>query len=150
MDTKTGRPTDYDATIVPLTLEYIDKCQDEIYIFQKASGKTDGFEEKIRTHLPSVAGLALHLDISRDTVYEWEKKHREFADTLTRIRAMQEQALLDGGLSGRYNPMIARLVLSTNHGYRENKDLTSGGEKLPTPILGTFTQNENKGTENGV
>ena len=135
-----GRPPKYNKKILPRTLEYIEKCQDEIYVFQKMAGKTDGFEEKIRTHLPSIAGLALHLGISRETVYDWEGKFPPFSDALTRIRAMQEQALIDGGLSNRYNHVIAKLILSSNHGYKENKDITSGGEPIKgnTLILRDF------------
>ena len=49
---------------------------------------------------------------------------------------MQEQSLLDGGLSGRYNPLIAKLVLSSNHGYREGKDITTDGKAVQIPIYG--------------
>jgi len=141
MENKLGRPIEYSEETLKKTLEYISKCEDEIYIFQKMSGKTDGFEEKIRTRLPSIAGLALYLDVARDTVYDWESKYKDFSYTLTRIRAMQEQALLDGGLSGRYNPIITKLILATNHGYRENKDITTNGKDLPTPIYGGKSDN---------
>lgn len=135
-----GRPTDYTDKVIPKTMEYIKKCEDEIYIFQKMSGKTDGFEEKVRVNLPSIAGLALHLEVSRDTVYEWEKYYPKFSDTLMRIRALQEQMLISGGLSGKYNPLITKLILSTNHGYSEKKDITSGGQPLPTPIYGSASK----------
>lgn len=144
-----GRPTDYTDETLPKTLEYISKCEDEVYVFQKMSGKTDGFEEKVRTHLPSIAGLSLHLGVSRETIYHWEsltnedgsRKYPEFSDTLTRIRALQEQMLIDGGLSNRYNPVISKLILSSNHGYREGKDVTSDGKAIKgnTIVMSDFT-----------
>lgn len=145
--TKRGRPTKYGPKILKKVQEYIEKCKDDEYIFQKMSGKTDGFEEKIRTHLPTLAGLALYLGIDKDTVQEWGKEKPEFSVSLSRIKQMQEQILIDNGLSNRYNPLIAKLILSSNHGYREGKDITSNGNTLPTPILSLNVPSNNSNGE---
>lgn len=121
---KSGRPTKYTEEMLTKAQEYLKTCQDTEYIFQKMSGKTDGFEEKVKTNLPTVVGLAMHLDVNRDTLYEWAKHHEEISDILTRIMELQEQRLLDGGLSNRYNPLITKMVLMSNHGYREKTALT--------------------------
>lgn len=41
-------------------------------------------------------GTAAHLaGLNPDTVYEWQKRHAEFSERLTRARAIQEQRLID-------------------------------------------------------
>lgn len=130
-----ARPTLYNQDILDKTDAYIQQCVDTEYIFQKMSGKTDGFEEKVKVNLPSVIGLALFLDVNADTIYEWEKLHDEFSVKVTRVRNLQHERLMTGGLSGRYNPLIAKLLLSSAHGYREGKDITTNGKDLPSPIV---------------
>lgn len=133
---KVGPPTKYNSKTLPKVWAYVKECEDEVYIFQKQKGKVEGFEEKIRTHLPTVVGLALKLGVSKETVYVWAKENQELSDALTRIKSMQEQALLNGGLSNRYNPLITKLILATNHGYHEKKDITSDGKQIQVPIYG--------------
>lgn len=69
--------------------------------------------------IPSRAGLCCMLGISRETSYQWEKIHPAFSDTLRLVDVMQEHMTLNGGITGEFNPTIAKLVLSNNHGYSE-------------------------------
>jgi len=94
--------------------------------------------------LPTVEGLALHLGISRDTVYEWSKVHPEFSDIYERMMATQGDQLINNALVNKYNSSITKLLLS-KHGYVERQDITSDGKALPTPILGGATLNEKTG-----
>ena len=133
---KVGRPTKYDDTIIPRTIEYIDSCEDEEYDWTKSesSGKVDSesWEHRIRVNLPTMEGLALKLDVSRDTLYEWRDNYKEFSDTLRKLLHKQQQMLIAKGLSGDYNPTIAKLILSANHGMKEKteQDITSGGKAI--------------------
>lgn len=133
---KVGRPTDYDDTIVKRTLEYIDACEDEEYDWTKStsSGKVDSesWEHRIKVKLPTVEGLALFLDVSRDTIYEWGDKHKDFSDTLKKLKAKQAEQLISKGLSGDYSPIITKLILSSNHGMKEKTetDITSKGKQI--------------------
>ena len=47
----------------------------------------------------------------------------------------QADRLLNNGLSGNYNPTIAKVML-TKHGYREGIDNTTNDKDLPAPIYG--------------
>ncbi len=82
--------------------------------------------EKLNEKFPTVAGLSLWLHISRETLYE----RQEFSDILGKIKSLQEMALISHGLAGDYNPTIAKLLLASKHGYVEQTDVTSGGEKI--------------------
>lgn len=107
-----GRPTDYNEEIAEKARQYLKLCKD------KVRGTT-----LLRVHLPSIAGLAIYLKISRSSVYEWRDAHPEFADILEEILATQEQRLIENGLSGQYNPTIAKLALG-KHGYSDKQEVT--------------------------
>jgi hypothetical protein len=44
-------------------------------------------------NIPTIDGLAVHLGVCRDTVYEWKKKHPLFTDTIKRGEAHQARAI---------------------------------------------------------
>lgn len=70
---------------------------------------------------PMVEGLALTLDVSRATCYDWanDPDKSEFRHIMERLGAQQGREAVSGGAKNRYNAQIVRLVLSTNHGYVE-------------------------------
>lgn len=106
-----GRPTDYSD-------EMCRKARQYLRTFDK-----DG------DLIPTIAGLALELKVSRQTVYAWAKepeKH-EFSDIVNEILAKQEVLLVNKGLSGDFNPTIAKLALG-KHGYSEKVEQEVKGE----------------------
>lgn len=87
--------------------------------------------------IPSVAGLACFLGVSRSTIYKWRDESTEFSDTLAGIEVKQEHITLSGGMANRFNSTIAKLVLA-NHGYSDKQavDHTTNGESIgPTRIV---------------
>ena len=127
-----GRPTDYSPEIITKAKDYLEGCVDEAYQLTKTDGeKSTSYENKIRVKLPTIEGLALYLKIHKDTVYEWEKMHEEFSDVIALLRSKQAEALINNGLSGDYNPTIAKVLLS-KHGYKEEV-------KTETQHSGTIT-----------
>jgi hypothetical protein len=102
---KAGHPTPYNGIFIQKALEYLDSCKDD-------------FKKKV-VKLPKAAGLALALGVSKDTLYEWAKVHKEFSVILLKMNQMQEQKLVDESLAGNYNPHIAKLVLG-KHGYHDS------------------------------
>lgn len=110
-----ARPTDYTPELLESAKKYILYCEDAV---------------------PTVAGFALALNISRETVYAWCKvsDKSEFSDIVDNLMANQERKLVLYGLSGKFNPTITKLMLS-KHGYRESSDVTTNGKDLPQPIM---------------
>lgn len=121
-----ARPTDYNEKILEKTREYINTCTDTEF------DKENGISKKV--NLPTIEGLAYHIEVNKDTVYEWCKIHNEFSDLIDDLRAKQARELINKGLSGDYNPTIAKVLL-TKHGYREGIDQTTNDKDLPIPIL---------------
>lgn len=88
--------------------------------------------------IPSIAGLACELKISRDTCHTWAKDEDkpEFSDIVRDISQYQERKLLSGGLSGDFNPTIAKLIMS-KHGYSDKQEIdhtSSDSSMSPTRI----------------
>lgn len=133
-----GRPTDYTQDTPTKAQEYLDLCIDETKdVIIGQSDKFTSYKEKTIVKLPSIEGLARFLNISKETIYQWEKIHTEFSDVLHALRSEQAQRLVNMGLSGDYNPVIARLLLS-KHGYAERTELTGadGKDLIPPTITG--------------
>ncbi len=106
--------------------------------------------EYLEAHLdnndvPSVAGLAVFLSISKKTLYNWGEDDPGLLHTLETLKNIQEAKLLKGGLNGTYNATIVKLMLA-NHGYRDRQDITSDDKSI-SPILVEFV-NKDDSTNN--
>jgi len=122
---KNGRPTKYTKGIIAKAREYLDFCKDK--------GKN--------VNLPKAEGLALYLKVSRDTLYEWAGKYKNFSDILEEINQTQADRVINKALSGDYNSAIAKLLLG-KHGYSEKTetDITTKGKPIPL-LYGIHTDN---------
>jgi hypothetical protein len=119
-----GRPTKLTDEILSKAYEYIDQAVDSHEVVGE-NRPTVVWHVK----LPSIEGLANYIDISKETLYQWEKENVGFSDVLTRVRNLQAERLINNSLAGNYNPMISRLLL-TKHGYVEKseQDLNHSGD----------------------
>lgn len=101
-----GAPSTYDREIIEKSLDYLENFSN--------------YEQVV----PTVAGLAVHIGKSRETVYEWSKKEdrKEFSDILCQLMAKQEILLVNKGLSGEFNPAIDKMML-TKHGYSDKQEV---------------------------
>lgn len=100
------------------------------------NSKKDTYDEKgklKKVNLPTLDDFAVnYLRVSPKIIYNWEKVYPKFRIALDKIRQVQKQKLIDEGLSGRYNPAIAKLILSNNHGMREKTDVTTDDKPINT------------------
>jgi hypothetical protein len=136
-----GRPTEYLQEYCDKVDEYIAERADEEYEYHKTRGeKSDSYERKIKVKLPTIEGFALFIGVSKRVLYEWEAKYPEFLHALDKIRTEQHNRLIDWGLSGDYNPTIAKLILSSNHGMREKSDVTTDGQAINVTFDSSFNK----------
>lgn len=87
--------------------------------------------------IPSTAGLACWLGISKASVYNYGEQDEEFLATLEAIQAKQESLTLNNGMTGVFNSTIAKLVLA-NHGYSDKlqqDNVSSDGSMSPKPSI---------------
>ncbi len=135
-----GRPTEYNQSFIEKSHEYLLSCEDE----EIERGSEERPDYHLNVKLPTRGGLAVYLGVSRDTLYDWASKYPEFSYIMEKLGAEQEERLIRNGLSGDYNPTIAKVLL-TKHGYREGQDITTNDKDLPIPLLnGLFNNDSNK------
>lgn len=137
-----GRPTILDEEMVKKAREYLG---------------TDKHAKGVLT----IEGLAIELDISRQTIYRWaddkeltddektsinDELLEEFCYIVTRVRQQQAEKLIQNGLDGTYNPVITKLLLS-KHGYIERKDITSDDKPFQGATVEFVGEDEPNGDE---
>lgn len=107
---RAGRPTKYTPELVEKAKHYLEHYAE--------------YDDVI----PSIVGLALVLDITRETIYKWAKEEGKetFTDILAKINIKQERVLIGKGLSNEFNSNIVKLVLG-KHGYHDKQDTSLTG-----------------------
>jgi len=129
---KVGRPTKYDPEFINKADDYLELHTDEETEQEKKEGwVTYG----VKVKLPTIDGFARYIGVVKSTMYDWAKDHPEFSNALESIRVEQKERLINMGLAGDYNSTITKLILSSNHGMAERKDITTKGKELPQPLL---------------
>ncbi|WP_392552714.1 terminase small subunit [Orbus wheelerorum] len=72
--------------------------------------------------IPSISGLSLYIGCSRSSLYNYAHESEEFSDLLETVKAIQENELINKGLSGEFNATITKLMLA-NHGYSDKQQV---------------------------
>lgn len=106
-----GRPSDYTPELIAKAVKYVD---------------TEGTVSD--DVLPTIAGLAVYLGISRETIRLWaaDKNKPEFFGIVEQLMAKQEKKLINGSIMNDYNATISKLLLS-KHGYSDKQETTLQG-----------------------
>ena len=112
-----GRPSEFTKEIKVKTADYLKECLEN-------------------NKVPSIARLAVTLNVSKNSLYNWGEQDPEFLNTLDQLKQIQEAMLLENGLTGKYNATIVKLMLA-NYGYRDRQDITSD-DKAIRPSLVEF------------
>jgi len=98
-----GRPTKYTPDVIDKLNKYLQEAVPE------------------NMAIPTVEGIALKLGISKNTLYQWAKKNKEFQDALGKLKMMQKEALIKTGIFGgkEINQAIVGLLLKVNHNMQD-------------------------------
>lgn len=113
-----GRPSKYSEELQAMADDYVYRLEELGHI------------------VPSRVGLCCFIGIHKSTSYEWEEAYPEFSDTLKTVETLQEHLTLNGGLVGKLNPTIVKLLLA-NFGYSDRQELahtSPDGSMSPTRI----------------
>lgn len=120
-----GRPPKYEAKRVAQEVrDYVSSC-------------------KSNNYLPTLEGLAVHLEIGRQTIYDWYHAHKEFSYIVEQLLAAQASMLQQNGLVNNYNASITKLLLTKHKGVLDQKpysdkvetDITTGGDKISFNVV---------------
>lgn len=128
-----GRPTVYNAELL-----------------KRAKGYLTAFKD-MGDMIPSIAGLACVLGVTRETCHTWAKdpEKAEFSDILKELMQRQERELINGGIGGSFNSTITKLVLS-KHGYSDKVETdlkSSDGSMTPNVVERVIIQPKADGKE---
>ena len=102
-----GRPTKYTEELLEKAYDYLENW--------RSYGDA----------IPMACGLADHLGIHRDTMYEWCKHEDkcQFSDIVKTVATKQERVLINGLLSGEMNPQTGNKILSARHDYKDTSQI---------------------------
>ena len=79
---KKGRPSKYSQEMLKETEKYLEEAVPE------------------NMDLPMVEGLAIRLNVSKQALYRWAKKHKDFRNALRRLKMLQKLHLAKIGIYG--------------------------------------------------
>lgn len=88
---------------------------------------------------PTITGLAMALDTTRQTLLEYEgevegrdDKNPQFADTIKAAKVKCEQWVEENAMLGKANATFSIFNLKNNYGWRDKteQDVTSGGKPI--------------------
>lgn len=96
--------------------------------------------EALGDPVPTVAGLAVTLGVTREQVYTWRKKRPEFDEACKFLMATQERKLMAGGVTGEFKPVITKLLLMSNHGHHERKQVDHTGTHKPLTLADLYRE----------
>ena len=109
-----GRPSKYNADLLKQAENYM----------------LGGWKE-VNDTIPSLAGLACYLGLSRETVNAWSNEKPEFSDITRGILALQERELINRGLLKEFDSGISKLVLG-KHGYSDKQQIDQNNNDSDT------------------
>lgn len=91
---------------------------------EEVIGKVSDFANKQLKlgNLPTRAGLANYIGITKDTLIRWGNDHKQLFDALMAFDQLQEDEIWQKALRGEYNSNIAKLLLY-NHGYSDKSEI---------------------------
>jgi len=144
-----GRPSKYEPKFVDQLYKYFDiEAHFETPVIEtRKDGSTKESIKFIPSDLPTKAGFAKSIKISRDTLYEWERVHPEFKEAMAFAEVCQEHILIQNGLKGLYNPIFAVNTAKNVLGWRDKQEITGkDGEAFSFQVIsGTGHTPDKKG-----
>lgn len=77
--------------------------------------------------IPTFSAFAAEIDVARETIWAWAKKHSEFQDAVDRAKAIQEACLVELGTIGALNAQVTIFSLKNLQGWSEKADIDLHG-----------------------
>jgi hypothetical protein len=129
----TGRPTLYKPEYSQGIVDYFKNApKTERVLKSHTIGKNEYVKDEYETipcELPTITKYAIKIDVSTNTIYQWEKLYEEFHCALERCRDIYKNFLNDNGLCGYYNPLYTKFVATNT---TDMKDKTEADVTLRT------------------
>lgn len=103
-----GRPTDYDPEYCKMLIDYF-----SVKPYEKIGDRLEAND------FPTLAGFAISIDVDRNTLQNWAKKHKDFLSAYKRAKDYQENFLVHTAMKGLVNPAFAIFTAKNVIGWRD-------------------------------
>lgn len=125
-----GQPTKYKKEYVRELIKYFDiePHFETPVITTYKDGSTKEEIKFIPADLPTLAGFARQIKVSRDTINEWTRTHPEFSDAIKYAKDLQEHILVTNGLKGLYAQPFAIMATKNIMAWRDKQELGVDGK----------------------
>lgn len=112
---KGGRPTKYEEHFPADLIAWFDVEPYRELVDQ------NGKEYLMPNRFPTLAGWCGKMRISRSTLHEWVANHPKFSDAYKTCKEMQEEALVQGAISGAYATAFSVFTAKNVLGWRDKQ-----------------------------
>jgi hypothetical protein len=133
-----GAPSKLNGHTIELAEEYVDGIpanalfETENYIISCEDNFKRG---KVDVNLPTDFGLALFLNVSRSTLYEWAKVNPKFAALMERLSNKQAVQLINKSLSGHYKSQKTVGAMLSKHGIVEKTEVDNNNSNTDVEFV---------------
>ncbi len=91
---------------------------------------------------PTVALLAVALNTSRQTMWQWEKRGGELGEIISQAKRILNALLEDWSVCGKINPVAAVWLQKNHFGYRDERNYAVETIPQRDPTAGSMTPEE--------
>lgn len=107
-------------------------------LIERARKYIEDFADDGYSVIPTAAGMALYLGVSKQAIHLWAANGGEFLEPYSKMLQVQEAMTLGKALTSEFNSNISKLILA-NHGYsdRQAVDVTTNGKDI-APTFGSL------------
>lgn len=131
-----ARPTKYKPEYCKEIIAYFRDFEtfDEIPVEESQSedGKTTTKMKRVPAAPPSITKFATKIGVSRETLHEWKRTHKEFSDAFKQAKQIYEDVITDGAVLGMYNAYFTALIMKNRFDWKEKGEQT---HKFPQPMV---------------
>lgn len=100
--------------------EYLKSCWDS-YTEQQVTkwNNSDSYKYILNVELPTIEWFCDMFDYPTSTFKDWKKESEIISSSFDKLLRKQAIMLQNWSISSKYSPVIAKMLLNVNHGYKE-------------------------------
>lgn len=130
---KIGRPTKYNQKYCRELIKFFSvnatRVVEDIRKLSADGGDSGIIQRRVANEMPTFAKFARKIGVNQDTLHEWRKKHKEFSEAYKQAKELQEEFLINIGLSGVTSASFVIFAMKNVCGWRDEKDLKIKAQK---------------------
>lgn len=102
--------------------ERYDVVVKKVTYFKDGGGKSTETMDIVAKPPPHVGAFARQVGVSKETLYKWAEKHREFAQAMTAAKQLRRELIIDQALIGHYDARFSEIAAANLIGWGREPD----------------------------